>query len=309
MTPAALLLLYLGGGAEGPVPGTRIDALHEMVEAVNAGDAARYARVYAEDAVIVIRGGETLRGRAAVEAYEVGLLAQFPGTRLALLAIWDGGEQVVVHYAVRSPGPPGKESGHEGLLFYRFDDRGRILEERRYLDSLTPMSQVGLLGPARAPLPELPAKPTVYVRAEGRGEQSAAVVRPLLPRLHVDPLRGADATVRELMFSWPPSLSATSWRLAWRDLVADAEVAPVTVLGVGDFVLAEVLLRGRLVRGLGPLQPSAARFEVHRALVARLSEGHIVELTAFMNGREMAESLGQWPPAGLRPPGSGSAPR
>ena len=31
-------------------------------------------------------------------------------------------------------------------MFYRFDPTGLIVEERRYLDSLTPMAQLGLLG-------------------------------------------------------------------------------------------------------------------------------------------------------------------
>lgn len=42
----------------------------------HAGDAR--AKLYAADARIVIFGGETLDGRAAIEHYEIELLAQFP---------------------------------------------------------------------------------------------------------------------------------------------------------------------------------------------------------------------------------------
>jgi hypothetical protein len=62
--------------------------------------------------------------------------------------------------------------GHEGLLFYRLHPSGLIEEERRYLDSLTPMAQLGLLGalPAR-PLPTLPTEMKADLDRRGRRRQ------------------------------------------------------------------------------------------------------------------------------------------
>ena len=132
-------------------------ALHEMMRAVNAGDAAAYARVYAEGAVITIHGGGVLSGRRAIEAYEIDLLREFPGTQLAFYDFWQSGAAVVVHYGVDGRTPAGQAMGHEGLLFYRFEPSGLIADERRYLDSATPMAQLGLLGPSPArPRPALP---------------------------------------------------------------------------------------------------------------------------------------------------------
>ena len=35
---------------------------------------------------------------------------------------------------------------------------------------------------------------------------------------------------------------------------------------------------------------------VHRALICRVKDGKLARISAFMNGKELAESLGQWPP-------------
>jgi hypothetical protein len=77
----------------------------------------------------------------------------------------------------RTPG--GQLMGHEGLLFYGFDLAGLIEQERRYLDSLTPMAQMGMLGatPAR-PLPKLPTELKAYVAKGSPNEtENVALVR------------------------------------------------------------------------------------------------------------------------------------
>jgi uncharacterized protein (TIGR02246 family) len=128
-------------------------ALWETLRAVNAGEAAAYALVYAEDAVITIHGTGVLSGRAAIEAYEASLLREFPGVRLAFYDFWQDGLAVVVHYGVNGRTPGGQAMGHEGLLFYRFDPSGLVKEERRYLDSAThgPARPAGPSPRARCP--------------------------------------------------------------------------------------------------------------------------------------------------------------
>src|SRR5687768_13641370 len=101
----------------GAIMGTAQEAaLTRMTSTVNAGDAKGYASVYAPSAVITIHGGSRLDGRDAIEQYEVDLLREFPGTRLAFYTMWRKDTLAVVHYAVRGPGPQGRSMGHEGLL-------------------------------------------------------------------------------------------------------------------------------------------------------------------------------------------------
>jgi hypothetical protein len=64
--------------SEGRMEDRQIMALTEMVNAVNVGDAKRYAGLYAQDAVITIYGSGELKGRGAIEQHEVELLREFP---------------------------------------------------------------------------------------------------------------------------------------------------------------------------------------------------------------------------------------
>src|ERR1700730_12596799 len=77
--------------SEKPMEDRQIATLTEMVNAVNAGDAKRYATLYAQDALITIYGSGELKGRGAIEQYEVELLREFPVARLAFYAVWQKG--------------------------------------------------------------------------------------------------------------------------------------------------------------------------------------------------------------------------
>lgn len=263
---------------------TALAALHQMVSAVNAGDARQYASLYAPNAVITIYGGDTLAGREAIERYEVSLLHEFPGTRLAFYDIWQSGDRAVVHYGVNGPTPNGP-MGHEGLLFYRFDRDGVILEERRYLDSMTPMAQMGAFGrvPRRA-LPVLPDEMKSHSQANGK---NIALVKTALK--NVVPTV-SNVRFDELMLPTPFEGAADAWRSA------TATVEITNTIGVGDFVLAEMIVRGTLNGTLGRVTASNKPFEVHRAAIVEVRDGRIATVRAFMNGKELAQVVGQWPP-------------
>lgn len=283
----------------------------EMMRAVNAGDAAGYADLYAEDAVITIHGSAVLRGRAAIEQHEVELLRAFPGARLAFYALWQDGPTAVVHYAVDCPtataAPSPARSGHEGLLWYRFASSGLIAEERRYLDSLTPMAQLGALGavPARPP-PELPtACATRAARGSRLEEENAASVLALFAALDAEDgpaflaLLAEDAVLDELLLPEPHAgrAGAQAWFQAWTDALTGARSEITSLLAAGDFVLAEMVLRATLTGPLGPLSAAGRPFAVHRAVIVELAEGRMRRLSSFINGKELAQAVGQWPPA------------
>lgn len=278
-------------------------AFIEMAAAVTAGDAARYARLYAEDAVITIHGGETLRGRTAIEQYEVALLRQFPGTRLAFYDLWQEGPAAVVHYGVSGKAGDGRAMGHEGLLFYRFLPSGLIAEERRYNDSLTPMAQLGALGPVSArPVPALPAELKAHtVQNSSLERDNVALVATSLRAVDARDRRAflatlaPGATVDELMFARPFDDPA-AWFDTWTHAVDDASSQITFIRGVGNAVLVEMMVRGALRGPLGPLHAADKPFAVHRALIVQIANGKIERISAFMNGKELAEATGQWPP-------------
>jgi ketosteroid isomerase-like protein len=280
-------------------------AIAEMMDAVNAGDAHRYALRYAPDAVIVIHGSVVLNGRDAIERYEVELLREFPGARLALHSMWQAGGSAVVRYAVTGIASGGRPMGHEGLLFYGFDPSGLVQEEHRYLDSLTPMAQLGLLGagPAR-PLPTLPSGLKVY-EAEGspREKENVALATASLAALDAKSEDAflalfVDGAVLDDLTETAPLIgkrSIKAWFGSWTAAVPDARWESTTVLGVGGFVLVECVVRGTLKGTLGRLSPSDRPFAVHRAAIFQVERGSLVSLSLFMNGKELAEAVGQWP--------------
>jgi steroid delta-isomerase-like uncharacterized protein/uncharacterized protein (TIGR02246 family) len=289
----------------------QVAALTEMMDAVNAGDAARYARVYAPDAVITIHGGDVLKGRIAIEEYERGLLREFPGARLVFHAVWQKGPLAVVHYAVTGRTPGGQSMGHEGLLFYRFQTSGLVEDERRYLDSLTPMAQLGALGPV--PVRALPALPgrLQAVAAEGspREARNADLVKATLSALDSGKeaafLAGfaEEAALDDMTQARPVAGRANvkAWFDGWRSALPDARSQVTTLLGAGEHVLAETVVRGTLAGPLGRVSATGREVVLHRAVLARIEDGKIARLSLFMNGRELAQAAGQWPPARTSP--------
>jgi hypothetical protein len=68
----------------------------------------------------------------------------------------------------------------------------------------------------------------------------------------------------------------------------------------GDTVLFEVVLSGALTAALGGVSAPNQRFRVHRALLVRLDHGKITRFMSFINGKELAQAVGQWPPPPAR---------
>lgn len=213
----------------------------------------------------------------------------------------------MVHYAVSGQTPAGKKMGHEGLLFYRCLQSGLIAEERRYLDSLTPMAQLGALGAVAARrLPVVPARPKI-VTAEGepdeRGLKNAAMAKASLAAL--DPSGHAaflasvadDVVVDELVEPRPfaGKEGVRAWLDRWARSVSGASSELAMILIAGDTVLLETVLTGTLTGALGPVSASGKPFTVHRAAIVEVKNGKIARITAFMNGRELAQAVGQWP--------------
>jgi ketosteroid isomerase-like protein len=284
----------------------RIAVLYEMLRAVNAGNARQYATLYAEHAVITIHGSAPLHGRDAIEKYEIDLMRQFPGTRLAFYSAWLSDSSAVVHYGVNGSTLAGVAMGHEGLLFYRFQPSGVIEEERRYLDSFTPMAQLGVLGPGptRA-LPTLPDSLSVYVAQGTASEQeNVAIVKTIFAALDAKDRSlflsscAEDAVLDDLTFPQPfvGRRGADTWFSAWTTAVPDARSAITSIVGIEEFVAIESVVQGMLGGALARVSASNARFAIHRAAIAQLKDKRLTRLSIFSNGQELARAVGQWPP-------------
>jgi steroid delta-isomerase-like uncharacterized protein len=107
-----------------------------------------------------------------------------------------------------------------------------------------------------------------------------------------------DAAIDEMVEPQPSagSTAVKAWFDRWTAAVPDARLQITGVISVGEFVLMQTVVRGTLKAPLGRVQPAEKRFAVHRAAIVELRGGRIARLTWFMNGKELAQQVGQWPP-------------
>ena len=280
-------------------------ALTQMRDAVNRRDARAYAAVYSPKAIIRIFGSATIDGRQAIEQYEANLFDQFPDAHFAILESWHRDADVVAHYAVNAKVASGASMGHEGLLLLRFDAAGEIELEDRYQDSLTPMAQLGALHKStpRA-LPPLPLDMRSHSNPEPATEtRNMATLRRVLAAMHSQrrqtalPELVADGRFDELILPKPfiGKDAASQW-IGHFDGITDTRFEVTKIVAAAADVLVFGVFHGVLVRPIGVIQPSPKPFAVHRAIAASLdNRGRIQALKGFMNGKELAEQLGQWP--------------
>ena len=102
-------------------------------------------------------------------------------------------------------------------------------------------------------------------------------------------------SIEELML--PESLHGRAAAAAWFKMwSAEGLTIEVTrMLGVGNDVLVETITQGTLSAPIGPLSVGPQPFAVHRAFIVQIAHSRIARIISFMNGRELAESSGQWP--------------
>ena len=114
---AACLLLPLSATAE--MQSARLDAARNIVAAVNAKDAAMYARDLAADVVVTMYDGETrLRGRAEVEANRTEHFRRHPDARNELVHLVEIDDRVVMHDRVWLT--PGQEEAADIVEVFTF---------------------------------------------------------------------------------------------------------------------------------------------------------------------------------------------
>lgn len=306
---AGLHILCWAVGCSRPLPEMNRSAISDRValfatmrDAVNAGDPARYASLYAPDAQITVAGGATLDGRAAIERYERDLLQQYPSTRFEISDIVITRAATIVRYGVNTPAGSGPATGHEGILFYRFDDDGLIRQERRYLDALTPAVQAGAIRglPSRPPpvLPRPGQLPTPSLAAADRADSIEGETRRVAARF-VESTNAVDSPdVGQLLepaaelddFSRPAVLRGPAireWFDQWRSAFPDLRQRTLTTTVAGHRFFLELVGRGTFVNELAGIAPTRESVTIHSAVIGQVAFGRIMRLDVFVNRAEL----------------------
>lgn len=132
---------------------------HLDQRSVNTHDAARVASWFAADGVQrMVATGETACGRAAVEANMARLFEIFPDVRIQVRDLFTGGDRTCVQCTLtgthRGAGlgfpATGRRIEYDLCLVFRWDEDGLVEEEVVYADSVTLLTQLGVL-PSAAP--------------------------------------------------------------------------------------------------------------------------------------------------------------
>ena len=134
------------------------DVVRTGVEAFNRHDARAFAARYSAEAVVYDpQYAEPLKGLGAIEKDMEDFFRAFPDINAAIrTTLVDGatvGAEVSLAGTHRGPLPlptgevpaTGKAIKFESGVFYRVNDRGQIVEERRYYDVAGQMAQLGLM--------------------------------------------------------------------------------------------------------------------------------------------------------------------
>ncbi len=132
------------------------DLLDEAVKLYGRGDIDGLAQLYADDAVFTVPGVR-LEGRDQIRGYWAGLFQAFPDGGTEILRNAETGDMFFAEIMNRGTHtgqftlpdgtalpPTGKSAELPGMLFVRVRD-GKLVEENTYYDSLTMMSQLGLM--------------------------------------------------------------------------------------------------------------------------------------------------------------------
>jgi steroid delta-isomerase-like uncharacterized protein len=140
--------------------GKFIDVSRKLIDAINTHNADAVANMYASDAVAIDpMYPEPLRGRDAIRKDYAAYLRGFPDIRFEILTIVEKDERngaAEMRFSGTHTGPLQAPTGEDvpptnkradlkGAVFGRLNDRGEIVEERRYYDAGTLLRQLGLV--------------------------------------------------------------------------------------------------------------------------------------------------------------------
>ncbi len=136
------------------------DTMNKLLAAMNDHDAEAVSALYADDAVAYDPFyPEPLRGRRAIEEDAAGFMKGFSDIRMEALSILEKDDRsgaAELRFSGTHDGPLTSPAGEipatnkrmelRGGGFVKLNERGQIIEERRYYDPTQLLRQLGLAG-------------------------------------------------------------------------------------------------------------------------------------------------------------------
>ena len=276
---------------------------------LNGHDPAKFASVYADDAVISVAGLNEVNGRAAIQQNMAEWFEVFAKAKLGFSRVWVKGDTMVLEWVINGThhgelfGVKGTEQpiGHYGLSIVSFNADGKVARENRYGELGSVMTQVGAAG-AKAkprPIPEVPAAPETIL-AKGDEDKNVELARATLAALENKKEEAFTAVLtddieQDGVFHLETSKGKEGAKKFYKSFTTafpDAKFEVTKAVGIGDYAIVESTLKATQKGALGSIAATKRPIAVHLVDIFKVKDGKVARAWTYQNSLEMQQQLG-----------------
>jgi SnoaL-like polyketide cyclase len=276
-------------------------ALETALRALNDHDAAKFASIYAETAVVSAAGFNEVSGRAAVEANMAEWFQLFSKVKIAFAHVWIKGKTVILAWVINGTHTgelfgrkmPETPIGHTGISIVTMNDNGLIVSERRYGDLATVEAQMA--GATRAQVPSLPET----MQLTDSSSEADALSKDAREAYMLEAFSGYAANARKDYSAMLKQSIAFDGRLrSAKEKTEDQETIatvakafrPIKLEGPGALVFGQTSIVEYTLFGEGPKGKTITMHAVD--VVEAGAEGSASSRTRYQNAFELTSQLG-----------------
>jgi len=287
----------------------RLATVDTLAAAINAHDAARFARVHSEAGSLDVVGMPISEGRAAIAARLNELFAGFGDAEFGFDRIWLHDDAVIAEWVLRgthtgaigSIPPTEGVAGVRGASVMTFDARGKVRNHVVYFDGVTVLSQLGIqAGPAR-PVADMPVAPEVHhararpsARAQASWSQAFYDAFESGDAADITPLLASDLLFENLVEPGP-----RVGRDAFIDLFTDyttafpdCSIAKAGEWYIGDTAIVENVVDATHLGPLGPIPATSRPVHLRFLDIVDIDEGRMTVGHTYTNYLDLFQQLG-----------------
>jgi steroid delta-isomerase-like uncharacterized protein len=285
--------------------------LETALKGLNGHDAKMFASVYADDGVINVAGLNEVSGREAIAQNMAEWFETFKDIKLGFSRVWVKGDTMILEWVINGKhhgelfGVKGSEQpiGHYGLSVVSFNQDGKVTRENRYGELGAVMQQVGAAGTKAKPrpIPSVPSEPEgVAAKNTPEEEKQIEVAKTLLGALESkkeDAFVGAitDDMEHDGLFHLETSKGKDGAKKFFKQFTTafpDAKFEVTKAVSVGDYVIAESILKATHKGQLGTIAPTKRPVTIHLVDIFKIKDGKVARAWTYQNSLELQYQLG-----------------
>jgi hypothetical protein len=285
-------------------------ALETALHALNDHDAAKFASIYAETAVVSAAGFNDVSGRAAVEANMAEWFQTFSKVKIGFAHVWIKGKTVALAWVINGTHTgelfgrkmPETPVGHSGISIVTMNDNGLIVSERRYGDLASVGAQMA--SGSRAPVPNLPDT----MQVSDSNSEPDTLSKEAREAFMLDAFSGYSANARkDYSAMLKQSIALDSRSRSAKEKTESQETLtnvakafrPIKLEGPGALVFGQTAIVEYTLFGEGPRGKAVT---MHAVDVVETDASGTPSRTRYQNAFELTSQLGIFPLEPVVPP-------